>query len=435
LTAKAPRVRILSTGSEILQGLYPDTNAQGLSRRLFDAGFRVVGHAAAPDDAGLIRDAIRAAATDADLVVTTGGLGPTEDDVNRDVIAEIYGQPLRFDETADRLMRQRFAARGIPMPTRNRVQAMIPDGATTLQNLWGTAPGFVVPASNGLAALCALPGPPNEWRPMFDAALESGAPVDALFPSRPSLLIHTLHVALTPESTLNEVLADLFAPADGLELTILASRGVIRLRIISQANEAGLRARRDEIVRRIGPEIIFAEGPAEVSPAQAVLDLFRERRLTLATAESCTGGWVAKSVTDLSGSSDVLHSGWVTYSNAAKTRDLGVPAELIEAHGAVSEPVVRAMAEGARRVAGTDFAVAITGVAGPTGGTPEKPVGTVWFAAAGPAGTVALQRLFRGDRESVRQWSVNQALELTRRHVLGIPQTLYLGGPSPRYLS
>ncbi|MBI1290011.1 nicotinamide-nucleotide amidohydrolase family protein [bacterium] len=430
----APRVRIVSTGSEILQGLYPDTNAQGLSRRLFDAGFRVVGHAAAPDDAKLIRSAVEAAALNADLVVMTGGLGPTEDDVNRDVIAALYGCGLRFDEEADRLMRVRFAARGIPMPERNRVQAMIPEPAVTLQNLWGTAPGFVLPKTGRLAALCALPGPPNEWRPMFEAALAPDAPVDGLFPQRPKLEVHTIHVALTPESTLNEVLSDLFAPVDGIDVTILASRGVIRLRIIGQDNPDGVRARRDEVLRRIGPEIVFGEGPADLSPAQALLDLFRERGLTLATAESCTGGWVAKSITDLPGSSAMLHAGWVTYANEAKIRDLRVPAELIAAHGAVSEPVARAMAEGARTVAGTNYAVAVTGIAGPDGGTAEKPVGTVWFACAGPEGTSTLCRLFRGDRDSIRQWATNQAIELTRRAVLGIPQTQYLGGANPRFL-
>jgi PncC family amidohydrolase len=270
---------------------------------------------------------------------------------------------------------------------------------------------------------------------MLEEALRPGAPLDRLFPNRPRLESHTLHVALTPESTLNEVLADLFAPKDGVELTILASRGVIRLRLIGESNSAALQARREEIIRRIGPEIIFAEGPAEVSPAAALVGLLRDRSLTVATAESCTGGWVAKSLTDVAGSSAVFHGGWVTYANAAKVRDLGVDPVLLDSVGAVSREVACAMAEGARQRAGSDYAVAITGIAGPEGGSAEKPVGTVWFAVAGPEGTRPITRWFRGDRDSVRQWATNQALELVRRQALDIPFTLYLGGPEPRFLT
>jgi nicotinamide-nucleotide amidase len=435
----APTVRILSTGSEILQGLYTDTNAQGLAQRLLEAGFRVIAHAAAPDDQKLIRETIEFASERCDLVVMTGGLGPTEDDVNRDVIAELYGLALEFDATSEQMMRKRFYSRGVPMPERNRVQAMIPVGAVILHNHWGTAPGFLVPAQAGRGALLALPGPRTEWFPMLGEALKPGGVIDAAFPARPVQDVHTLHMALTPESTLNEVLRDLFAPSNGVELTILASRGIIRLRIVGTGNDraslaSAIQERRDEIIRRIGSEIVFAEGPDSVGLAEALIRTLREREETVALSESCTGGWVAKSLTDVGGASDVFGCGWVTYANSAKVRDLGVDAALLEREGAVSEATARAMAEGARTRSGATWALAVTGIAGPTGGSATKPVGLVWFAIAGPSGTKAFQRIFRGDRDSIRHWAVNQALESIRRTALGIPLEQYLGGANPRFL-
>ncbi len=434
-----PRVRLISTGSEITQGLYPDTNAQALSRLLFENGFRVIGHAAAPDERPLIRRAIADAFPDCDLIISTGGLGPTEDDVNREVIAELYGLPLEKNTRAEAMMRDRFSARGIPMPERNVVQALIPREAIILYNHWGTAPGFLIPAHDEKPAFAALPGPPSEWKPMLERALEQH--LGPLFPARPRREGYTLHLAMVPESLVNQALADLFAPTDAQELTILASRGHIRLRIIATETASNptaqtIDALRSRIVQRLGRESIFAEGPDpnDTLPA-ALLRLFQSHHRTLALAESCTGGWVAKALTDVPGSSETLLAGWVTYSNAAKQRDLSVPADLLETHGAVSEPVVRAMAEAARRLAGADYSLAISGVAGPGGGSPEKPVGTVWFAVAGPDGTTARRRLFKGDRESVRGWSVIQGIEFLRRALLRIDPDAILAGENPQSAS
>ncbi|MEO8376848.1 MAG: competence/damage-inducible protein A [Candidatus Sumerlaeota bacterium] len=424
-----PRVRLISTGSEITQGMYADTNAQRLSVSLFEQGFRVVGHSAAPDDFEAILSAITDAAPHCNLIVTTGGLGPTEDDLNRDVISKWCGQALIKDDRAEDMIRDRFRRRGREMPASNERQAFIPETAQILYNHWGTAPGFVVPGTNGLPALVALPGPPSEWKPMLAEALKNE--LATAFPNRPLRTIHSLHLAMIPESTVNGRIRDLFANQAGCELTILASRGHIRLRIIAtgsaeEENQTNIKRLRDELLARLGASFIFGEGAGDQTLAAALVSLFKSHRKTIATAESCTGGWVAKDITDVAGSSQIFKSGWVTYSNEAKMRDLTVPEALITAHGAVSEPVVRAMAEGARAKSGADYALSVSGIAGPDGGSDDKPVGTVWFAVASAEKTFAVRRIFSGDRESIRSFATIQALDFLRRALLGIDRELSL---------
>lgn len=425
----SPTVRLLSTGSEILQGLYADTNAQHLSRALLDAGFHVLSHGAVPDDRTLLAEGLERACPGADLVVITGGLGPTEDDLTRFAVAELWQTRLVRDEKALEMMRARFRTRNYTMPAKNAVQADLPQSATPLYNHWGTAPGFLLPPRAGRPALMALPGPPSEMVPMLAAALEG--PLDTLFPNRPSRTIHTLHLAMVPESSANEVLHDLIGDhGDGVEVTILASRGHLRLRIVSTATgqaaaDEQVRAMRRRILDRLEDGLVTAEGALEqILPAEPLLRVLQERGQTLALAESCTGGGIAAAITDVAGSSATLLAGYVTYANEAKIRDLEVPEELLASRGAVSEAVARAMAEGARRRAGADWSIAVTGVAGPGGGSPEKPVGTVWLAVAGPEQTSAFERFFPGNRESVRHWTVMQALELLRRLVIGVDPDL-----------
>lgn len=417
----APRVRILSSGSEILQGLYSDTNATMISRRLLEAGFEVVGHAAAPDNPDRLRESLEFARQGCELIVMTGGLGPTADDLTRFVVAELWRCGLERDATAYEMMHKRFAQRGIPMPESNDVQTQLPAGCIPLYNHWGTAPGFILP---GEPVLMALPGPPSECRPMLERALEKD--MRSLFPTLPLRRVHTLHLALVPESLVADRLGGMIGiHGNGTEVTILASnRGHIRLRLVTSgatAEEAEATAAplREEIVRRLGRRSFFAEGPEEASVAETTLKLLQARGETLALAESCTGGWIGKVLTDVPGSSQTLMAGYITYSNAAKMRDLGVPAAVLEKDGAVSEAAVLAMAEGARQRAGTDWGLSVSGVAGPDGGTEAKPVGTVWFGVASAAGSHARVRRFPGNRDAVRQWSVNQALELLRRSLTG----------------
>lgn len=423
MTLKAHRLHLLSTGSEILQGLYPDTNAQHLARFFHGRGFEVAGMAAAPDDPNLVRRALVQALAGADLVVMTGGLGPTEDDINRDVVAEVYGRELHPDGTARRMIEERFDKRGVAMPAKNLVQAMLPEGCVPLYNHWGTAPGFILPATGALCTLVALPGPAREWRPMLEAAWEG--PLGGLFPPARMQALETLHLACVPESTVNEMLADLFAGGEETALTLLASTGHIRVRMSGlgatrQEAEAHLAALREEVLRRLGPDGIFASGRETLTIAQVMVEELSGAGETLALAESCTGGMIGAALTDVPGSSAVLSAGWVTYSNEAKARDLGVDPALIDTHGAVSGEVAAAMAEGARERGGTTWAIAVSGVAGPGGGTKEKPVGLVWFAVAGPRGTVTLRRHFPGDRGFIRALAVMQALEALRRCRAGI---------------
>jgi len=421
--ARPPRVRIISTGSEILQGLYPDTNAQNLSRLFFEQGFEVVGHSAVGDHRPRTRATLENALSDAELVVMTGGLGPTEDDVNRFVIAELYGLALVRDARAEEMLRERFRYRGITMPERNVVQADLPAGCRTLYNHWGTAPGFFLPPVQARPALLALPGPPKEWRPMIERAFEEE--ISDLFPGRPRRRVYSLHVSMTAESTLNEALSDLFREGQDTELALLANRGHIRIRLIATGEDDAdldrrISAMRAKVLDRIGEKLPYSEGQDATTLEEALLAAMQQRGLTLATAESCTGGWVAKALTDIAGSSATLVAGWVTYSNEAKARELGVDPGVIEEHGAVSEETARAMAEGARRKSGADIAISVTGIAGPSGGSEEKPVGTVWFALSDARGSEARRRVFPGDRDAVREFSMRQALELVRRRILSL---------------
>lgn len=431
MTPKPHRLHILSTGSELVQGLYPDTNAQEIARFFHTRGFEVVGMAAAPDDADLIRRALVQALAGADLVVVSGGLGPTEDDLNRDVIAEVFGRELVPDAIAGRMIEERFRKRGVAMPARNMVQALLPEGCHPLHNHWGTAPGFILPSTGALSTLVALPGPQREWQPMLDAAWEG--PLGALFPPTRAQAMETLHLACVPESTVNELLADLFDGGGETSLTLLASTGHIRVRLTGWGdNDREARARLDalrgEAVRRLGSGGIFASGAGNLTLPAVMVEELASGGETLALAESCTGGMIAGALTDVPGSSKILSAGWVTYSNEAKCRDLGVDPALIREHGAVSGPVVEAMARGAREQAATDWALAVSGVAGPEGGTEEKPVGLVWFAVAGQGGVVTLQRHFPGDRGFVRALAVMQGLELLRRAREGIDVESLLPG-------
>ncbi len=430
-----PRARVLSTGSEILQGLYADTNARDLSRVLLEQGIRVVGHAAAPDIHEELRRALEYSTQGCELVVITGGLGPTEDDLTRHAVSEIWNLPLDHFPIAERMMRRRFKNRNYEMPERNLIQAKLPRGCVPLYNHWGTAPGFALQPMNSLPALIALPGPPNEWKQMLDRAFASV--LSKLFPDRVHSALHNIIVGGMPESALNERLRGLFySEDDQCDLTILANRGFLRLRLLAFGDttdiaETRLKAFREKVLTRFNNQLIAFEGTGEPNLSVAIFELLRKRNATLALAESCTGGMIASAITDIAGSSEVFLAGWITYTNEAKARDLGVPAYLIEEHGAVSSEVVEAMARGALEKSGADYALSVSGIAGPTGGTPEKPVGTVWIGIASRDRVASFHNRFPGDRESVRTWTLHTALEQLRRFVLELPADLPMGPTTP----
>lgn len=419
-----PRIWIISTGTEILQGHYPDTNAQWLSRELMALGFEVERHMALRDNSTSLRSGLTIAAQNADLVIMTGGLGPTADDLNRDTVAQVFGTPLREDERAKIEIEERFSKRGRTMPPSNLVQALIPEGAAVLYNAWGTAPGFLLPSraeASVPAAMLALPGPPREMHPMFKM-LAQPLLLEMFGQGRRNLRTLTLHTIGLAESFVNDRMKDLFGIDPRVNVALLAGKWRVDIRLTFMANTEAENDElavnwRHELNERIGGENIFGEN--ETTFEEAIGELLRARGQKLATAESCTGGLIAKMLTDVAGSSDYFVEGFVTYSNEAKIARLGVPAEVIETYGAVSAESAESMARGAREASGADWALSVTGIAGPGGGTAEKPVGLVFIGLAAPDGRVKSKRILgMSDRAAIRELSSVTALDILRRAIL-----------------
>lgn len=414
-------LELINTGSELMLGRVLNTHQQWLCRRLADLGYVVTRQVAVADTADDIERSVREALGRADFIMTTGGLGPTSDDITRDRIAALLGRKLHEDPAIVAHVAGFFAKRNRPMPVSTRVQAMVPDGALVLNNAHGTAPGLALHVSpnpfrpDGKPSwLVMLPGPPRELHPMFTnqvaPLLKEKLPLDADFVCR------TLRTVGIGESYLEERIAGPLKPLTdaGLELGYCAHSGAVDVRFIGRGCGADADvAEAARIVYSLAGEHIFGEGDEELH--QVVLRRLTERKQTLALAESCTGGFIANRITNVPGASAVLLAGLVTYSNAAKQAFLGVKAETLAAHGAVSEAVAREMAEGCRARTGADFALGVTGIAGPSGGTPEKPVGTVFIALASAAGTKVINPVNRYDRETFKYLTCMQALELLRR--------------------
>jgi nicotinamide-nucleotide amidase len=414
-------IEIINTGSELMLGLVLNTHQQWLCRQLADIGYEVGRQVAVPDTGPAIQQAVRESLARADLVIVTGGLGPTSDDLTRDLIAGLLGKKLHLDGPTLRRLEGFFAGRKRPMPESARVQAQVPEGATVLENPNGTAPGLAMEVApnpfraDGKAGwLVMLPGPPREMRPMFTnlvvPLMREKLPVPAEFVSL------TLRTTGVPESAVEGKIAGPLAPlvAAGLELGYCAHSGQVDVRLIGRG-PAGrqLVGQGEAIVRSQLGEQIFGTQDEEL--AEVIVRLLTQRKETLVLAESCTGGYVANRITDVPGASAVLVCGLVTYSNDSKQNLLGVRAETLAAHGAVSKPTAEEMAEGARARYGTDHAIAVTGIAGPSGGTPEKPVGTVFIAVANARHTFVISPFNPFDRATFKTVTCHQALELLRR--------------------
>ena len=405
-------VEVLNTGSELLLGQVLNTHLKFMAQAMFPLGLRVERQVTVPDGVA-IREALLETFGRAEVVLITGGLGPTTDDITRDVVAEMLGLKLEHDPEIMAAIAARFARREMRMSPRVELQALRPCEATVLANEFGTAPGLYLPANCGGKSsphFFLLPGPPRELHPMFCEMvlpiLEKIAP-----PSEFGMRIY--RIGGLGESLVEErVGEDLLAL--GIELGYCARPGEVDVRTIG-APEALERA--EAIIHeRLGGHIVSQD---ERSMEKVVVDLLAERGATVATAESCTGGHLADRLTNVPGASAVFQEGFVTYANEAKVRALGVAAELIAAHGAVSEPVARAMAEGAREKTGVDFALATTGIAGPGGGTAEKPLGTVFIALAGKGMATQVQRFrFATDRETFKNLTAQTALDLLRRALI-----------------
>ncbi len=412
------RAEIIAVGSELLTPFRIDSNSLFLTRRLNDAGLVVRAKSIVGDDRAALAAIVRAALDRADLVITTGGLGPTDDDVTREVIAGVLGLPLEENAGVLAGIRARFDRRKVPMPEINRRQALVPRGARVLDNPNGTAPGLWI--DTGTRTVVLLPGPPRELEPMFEAGV---APHLVSPGTGRHLRRRVLKITGRSESQVEEVAQPIYSKWVGIDepidTTILASPGLIELHLQAAGPDAELLERRlaaaaAALAEALGAVVFSDDGR---SLEAVVGDLLRSRGWRLAVAESCTGGLVLGRLTDVPGSSAWVAGGVVAYANDVKTAVLGVPAELIAAHGAVSEPVAVAMADGVRARLAAEIAVSVTGIAGPGGGSAEKPVGTVVVAVSGPASDVRTFA-FTGDREMVRRHSSAAALEMVRRTLL-----------------
>ncbi len=407
------RAEILSVGDEVVSGQIADTNAAWLSQRLGDLGVAVLAHAAVRDTRAGIIDAVDRAAGRAEVVVISGGIGPTHDDLTREAVAEAAGADLVPDAAALEHIRAIFARRGLEMPGSNAKQARVPAGGDLLPNTNGTAAGFRV--TIGDAEVFVLPGVPPEMKQMFD---------DEVVPRLPeidgAIAVRALKCFGMSESTIAETLGGELDLDGNPKVALLASSGVISVKFTACAGrcEAALALIGPplERARALLGDVVFGEDADTLEAA--VARLLAGQGKTIALAESCTGGLVAHRLTNVPGISAHLAEGIVAYSNAAKTQRLGVPGELFDAVGAVSEEVARAMAEGVRERAGTDVGVGISGIAGPSGGTPDKPVGTVHVAVATAAGTVHRELALRGSRETIKDRAAKHALNLVRRGLL-----------------
>ncbi len=404
-------------------GAVLNTHQQWLCRQLADHGYVVSRQVAVADTGAHIQQTVREALARADLIITTGGLGPTADDLTRDLIAGLLGKQLHEDAAVLANIEQFFAARQRPMPESTKVQALVPAGALVLPNRQGTAPGLAIEvtpnrfrAGGQTSWLVMLPGPPRELHPMFT---EQVLPLlHEKFPLANEFVCRTLKTTGLGESWVEEIIAGPLQrlTAAGLELGYCAQVGKVDVRLSAHGRGAkDLVQEAERIVRGHIGEYVFGEDDDELE--KVIVRLLAKRRQTLALAESCTGGYLAHRLTNVPGASAVLLAGLVTYSNEAKQNLLGVDTETLSAHGAVSEPVAREMAEGARKRTGADYALAVTGIAGPVGGTPAKPVGTVFIALAGPPRTICLNPLNRYDRETFKQVTSQQALELLWREL------------------
>jgi len=410
-------IEIIAVGSELLTPDFQDTNSLDLTRSLHDLGLSVSRKTIVGDHRQDLSLALLNALSFAELILITGGLGPTGDDLTREAVADALGRTLVFREDILAGIEERFRLRGKPMPGPNRRQAFIVEGAEVLANSAGTAPGLWIEA--GTKRLILLPGPPHEMKTVFRehvrprlAARRQG------FAAR-----RILRTTGLTESEVEERISGLYPESDDIRLTVLASPGRIDLHVaaFSVRDEAGASAKADALTSELRPKLgtaVYTEIEEEMETVVGAL-LLRSGQ-TVATAESCSGGFLAHRLTNVPGSSNFFRGGFVAYANEAKIRDLGVPAEQIDEHGAVSAPVAEAMARGARIVTGADLALAVTGIAGPDGGMPGKPVGLVFVALSSAAGDHSLANRFFGLREGIKFQSSQKALDLLRGYLTGI---------------
>lgn len=407
---------IIAVGSELLTPFRKDTNSLFITSRLNEAGIEVIYKTIVGDQLERLREAVRSALWRAEIVILSGGLGPTEDDLTREAVAGTLGLELQRDPDLVAKMYARFAARRAPVPPNNEKQCEVLAGAQILPAV-GTAPGQWIETlfEGRRRILVLLPGPPWELEKIFDNEV---VPRLRERVSSQFLATRTLKIAMVPESTCDARLAPIYQQYPDVQTTILAGTGDIELHLRlrgsdPEAVEARVAELSDKLEEELGDDVYSSTGDS----LEKIVGYFLQMRgATLAVAESCTGGLLAERITRVSGSSRYFLGGAITYHNELKTTFAGVPPLMIQAHGAVSREVAAAMAEGIRHDCNATIGVAITGVAGPTGGSEEKPVGLVYHALHDGLKTEVIEKKFPGDRERIRSWAAQQALDMIRRH-------------------
>ena len=409
------KAEIIAVGSELLTPDRVDTNSLFLTARLNQLGIEVTRKTVVGDDLAPLRNAFDESAKRVELIIASGGLGPTEDDRTRDAVADLLGRKLARDPAVMSKIEARFRKLGRRMSEVNARQAMVPEGATVLENDRGTAPGLWLESSGRIVIL--LPGPPHELKAMFSAQVE---PRLARLATGVRLVARELRVAGMGESDVDQRIAPIYTRHNDVQTTILTAPGEIQihLRIWSKdipAAERQLQGIQESIVLALGEAVFTTAGE---SMEEVVARELTMHQATIATAESCTGGLLAERLTRISGSSAYFLGGVVSYSNTLKSAWVDVPAEIIESRGAVSSEVAVALADGIRRRTGATLGVGITGVAGPTGGTPEKPVGTVHVAIADASGSKERGVHYPGERDRIRWQASQTALDMVRRYFL-----------------
>ncbi|MHB0913429.1 MAG: competence/damage-inducible protein A [Armatimonadota bacterium] len=406
------RAEIISVGTELLLGQIVDTNAPYLGRVLSALGIDVFYRVTVGDNRARLAESIATALGRADLVITIGGLGPTQDDLTKETVAEALGERMVDDPESERTIRAFFEARGLPIAESNLKQARKPESGIVIPNSVGTAPGVIVEKDGKIVA--TLPGPPSEFIPMVEDFL---APYLSRKTEGAVILSRTLRVCGIGESAAEEKIEDLLESANPT-IAPYAKSGEVHFRITAKARDketalSMIEGLETAARKRLGDHVY---GIDEETLESVVVRMLAERNLTLALAESCTGGLIAHRITNVPGASKVFVAGVVAYANGAKVELLGVPEELIQAHGAVSPEVAEAMAKGAGRWA--EIAVGVTGIAGPEGGTPEKPVGLVYIGIKTPDGVSSTKHLFGGGRAGIKERASQSALMAIRAYLL-----------------
>ncbi len=410
---------IIAVGSEMLTPWRQDTNSLDLTAKLNALGVIVAFKTIVGDRRSDLVDAIKTALGRIDVLILMGGLGPTEDDLTREAVAEALSLTLRRDATQVAALHARAASWRISMPQNNLKQADVLEGATMLPNSNGSAPGqwLDVTFSGYRKLIVLLPGPPHECIPLFDS--ECLPRLRAVVPPR-NIAVRTLKAAMIPESQADKLLAPIYTPYTDVETTLLAHTGDLQITLIcSKPTAEAAEARVNELAERIEDALAdwFYSSQGDTLE-QIVLYYLGLRQATLAVAESCTGGLVAQRITSVAGASRSFLGGAVVYSDRLKTEFAGVPAALIAKHGAVSAEVAKALADGIRARTGATIGLGVTGIAGPTGATESKPVGLVYVAVSDAQGTDSIDRTFRGDRQRVREWTAQFALDFVRRRLM-----------------